>query len=683
MRKKFYCTLLSASLLSVASCVSTEDFTTTKETNPEKIEVASNLITTADYSVQTVEGYITTVSYKGMLLARTSTPLDIKIPKEAVSRGTEALDVVFSEGIAAQPYSNLWQTVLFEDSKENGDHDYNDIIIHANYQQKNDQFFVSVQPIALGSTKDIKLGFRWIQDGASHEVIVAENCRTGLFGSVPGFINSHKYDEHFNEFAVVKQIKLPNIKSAVTVEWFIVVDKNVIVNAVNDKSALPCLDSNNKPYGYVLTDVNTTNNNKKSNNSLKNIADADGWSAVKPDVSDWASMPTQPVVPKDAIRLGTVKDGEQLVAGKSYVINEGVNIDGNFEGNENTPIYIENKGSLTLKNVFSFDSELPIIVLPGATLNVPGSALNNINITNFGTINCTDDQLFVGKGSTVRTNKNIETNAIIIESGGILYVAGEVKSKSLTIIVDGSKMFANSLTVADETKLVNSSLLFVNGALKVGTLTSLDNSIVYSDCSLIATRKISAKNSSKISVKGYLNSPEMELMSTAPFNIMSNGLIEAEKLSVKNADNSSINVVGPTMGAIIVKDLNVTGSLNFKHLFTGTLVGVAINNLNGAPFAIDNGNIIRPDVNVTFDRNEIYVPKNDCSPGFNEMSYKDNGLCWFAYPKEGIHIDTCYDIDSWENGVFNFGVEEGAKIFDVTNTNPIKGAKLPIYKMTK
>ena len=116
------------------SCVDQPDVpNNNEETDNGKIEIAESLITTMDYDVPVVEGQVTTVSYKGMLLARTSTPLKIKVPKEAIARSSDGLSVTYSEGQASQPFSNLWQTVLFEDSK-NGDWDYNDIVIHTNYK---------------------------------------------------------------------------------------------------------------------------------------------------------------------------------------------------------------------------------------------------------------------------------------------------------------------------------------------------------------------------------------------------------------------------------------------------------------------------------------------------------------------------------------------------------------------
>lgn len=47
--------------------------------------------------------------------------------------------------------------VCFEDSRS-GDYDYNDLVIHVKYQWNGTRFGFGVHPIALGSTKEVRLG---------------------------------------------------------------------------------------------------------------------------------------------------------------------------------------------------------------------------------------------------------------------------------------------------------------------------------------------------------------------------------------------------------------------------------------------------------------------------------------------------------------------------------------------
>ena len=86
---------------------------------------------------------------------------------------------------------NTWQVVAFEDSRK-GDYDYNDLIIHVSWSIRENSYTIAVQPIALGSSKKIKLGFEKMDGNISSvdEVIVAEDCRKDLFEGKEGFINT-------------------------------------------------------------------------------------------------------------------------------------------------------------------------------------------------------------------------------------------------------------------------------------------------------------------------------------------------------------------------------------------------------------------------------------------------------------------------------------------------------------
>jgi len=101
--------------------------------------------------------------------------------------------------------SNNYYAVMFEDTK-NADFDYNDLIIHAYYNFRYDNYptrvlDISVQGIALGSSKTIKLGV-YTQTGKKY---ISQNVREDLFseedlaeehtGSIPYFVNTEKGNE--------------------------------------------------------------------------------------------------------------------------------------------------------------------------------------------------------------------------------------------------------------------------------------------------------------------------------------------------------------------------------------------------------------------------------------------------------------------------------------------------------
>lgn len=111
------------------------------------------------FEVPVKAGNITLVKADGVTLAEADSPMTIWVPRMGKTRAAEeGLTVEFVpsdeypsfEGNKAQ----MFQVICFEDSYK-GDYDYNDLVIHVMYLQKNNIFGFAVQPIALGSSKPI------------------------------------------------------------------------------------------------------------------------------------------------------------------------------------------------------------------------------------------------------------------------------------------------------------------------------------------------------------------------------------------------------------------------------------------------------------------------------------------------------------------------------------------------
>ena len=112
------------------------------------------------YDVPVKEGCITVVKAYGVTLAEAESPMTIWVPRMTLTRSDEGLTTTF---VPRDEYPNfagnksqLFQVVCFEDSRR-GDYDYNDLVIHVLYQTRQNIFGFGVQPVALGSTKSIKL----------------------------------------------------------------------------------------------------------------------------------------------------------------------------------------------------------------------------------------------------------------------------------------------------------------------------------------------------------------------------------------------------------------------------------------------------------------------------------------------------------------------------------------------
>lgn len=122
----------------------------------------SHFQTAEQYAVPTKAGQITTVKMNGVTLAEASSPMKIWIPRYARTKAAAAPEVIYTP---ADEYPNgfagnkaqLFQVVCFEDSRS-GDYDYNDLVIHVKYQWNGTRFGFGVHPIALGSTKEVRLG---------------------------------------------------------------------------------------------------------------------------------------------------------------------------------------------------------------------------------------------------------------------------------------------------------------------------------------------------------------------------------------------------------------------------------------------------------------------------------------------------------------------------------------------
>ena len=210
-----------------------------------------------DYTVPVKEGYTTYVMYAGDTLAVANEPITIKIPKKATAtRSNSGFKVDFGIIENNDTYSKYWQAVMFEDS-ESMDYDYNDLIIHVrneclypwgkDYSLQN----ISIQPIALGSTKTIKLGCI-LSDNSEH--IVSDNVRRDLFNNTTGFINTesqkepirYKLDKWLVEHKLTKNAR-PSIA------WFIEVagKRYYAISSELDYRNYDMFNQEAMPYGIV------------------------------------------------------------------------------------------------------------------------------------------------------------------------------------------------------------------------------------------------------------------------------------------------------------------------------------------------------------------------------------------------------------------------------------------------
>lgn len=207
-----------------------------------------NIAPFASYEVPTKEGEVTIVTYGDDTLAITGIPMVIEVPKYALRNTTKSGDgikVQYStdakfEGYKDTGTSQARFTLFFEDTR-NGDDDYNDMILAINRTEVINKDIVTcrfeIYPIALGATKDFKLGF--VEERNGKEIIVAENCRRDLFGGRTGFINTVPeiaMVTDFDKFETPEYIwNRSDVWGRTFINWFIETDTERMYIALSEK----------------------------------------------------------------------------------------------------------------------------------------------------------------------------------------------------------------------------------------------------------------------------------------------------------------------------------------------------------------------------------------------------------------------------------------------------------------
>lgn len=217
-----------------------------------------NITTTSEYAVPVREGMVSVVrNAAGDEIARTAAPISILAGKG------EALTVEYVESVAGdenQIRTNLWQVLAFEDSLV-GDYDYNDLVLHVKYELVGSYLYLGIQPIALGSTKKIRLGCDLWQNGTylKQGIIVADDCRATFFPETGSrMINTFGVEKEFCVFDFKPYYRsnlvvVPDPSHPVYVNWFIEVDGGLRLYAVSTARTSGMLDGNKRPYGLVFT----------------------------------------------------------------------------------------------------------------------------------------------------------------------------------------------------------------------------------------------------------------------------------------------------------------------------------------------------------------------------------------------------------------------------------------------
>lgn len=201
------------------------------------------------------KGMIAVVTYENDTLAVLNTYANIIVPKDLTDEEKLRISIDEKPLVECKTYSQYWQAVAFEDTKV-GDYDYNDLVIHVKnvcdrpWGKDYIKQSIVIQPIALGGTVDITLGFI-LSDFTEH--IISTNVREDLFDSKEGFINTigepirYKLDKD-----VLTNYKLDKSNTP-WVAWFIEVDGERLyaISSEIPTKIYDMLNSDGMPYGLV------------------------------------------------------------------------------------------------------------------------------------------------------------------------------------------------------------------------------------------------------------------------------------------------------------------------------------------------------------------------------------------------------------------------------------------------
>lgn len=237
----------------------------------DKIDL-KNVVSTREYTVPIQQGKVSVVYAGDEIVAATDEPMTILLPKECVTRassGTVRVEYLtekdFNELGVGLGTMKLFQVVAFEDSRK-GDYDYNDLVIHVLYQTRQNIFGFGVQPVALGSTKSIKLGCVVYKGGKRvfKGLITPDgaDCRSQYFKSMEGTLNTYdKVNIKVGEYlgSTIRNWDVSKIEGngPMRVEWYIEVDNGVELYALSTAYLNDSFDKDKLPYGLVITATGT------------------------------------------------------------------------------------------------------------------------------------------------------------------------------------------------------------------------------------------------------------------------------------------------------------------------------------------------------------------------------------------------------------------------------------------
>ena len=213
-------------------------------------------------------------------------------------------------------------------------------------------------------------------------------------------------------------------------------------------------------------------------------------------------MPAEPAVPAEAVDLVSAPQGTAL-SGNVFKISSGnITLTNQYQMSNTATIYVESGATLTYNY---WDGGYKIIVLKGGKLvDSYGNATKLCDIDNYGTIEFSQDNIYINH--TFRTSKNLNVAGKYLAISGKAYFGGNVTTKALypggstTNIKGDLQLGENEGLKLDAVNNVPTKMN-VDGKITAKKLELTNGSILYSGCGAVINEEVNLNDGTALHAK--------------------------------------------------------------------------------------------------------------------------------------------------------------------------------------
>ena len=264
-------------------------------------------------------------------------------------------------------------------------------------------------------------------------------------------------------------------------------------------------------------------------------------------------MPAEPAVPAEAVDLVSAPQGTAL-SGNVFKISSGnITLTNQYQMSNTATIYVESGATLTYNY---WDGGYKIIVLKGGKLvDSYGNATKLCDIDNYGTIEFSQDNIYINH--TFRTSKNLNVAGKYLAISGKAYFGGNVTTKNLypggstTNIKGDLQLEENEGLKLDAVSEVPAKMN-VDGKITAKTLELTNGSILYSGCGAVINGEVKISDNTALHAK-YLECSKFTQSSGASLILSDQSYINCSGEFASNNNDTSFSILEGDGAKAVVK----------------------------------------------------------------------------------------------------------------------------------